>query len=245
MQSNNEEKNHGDQEEKANMTVITNAQKKKLDAIEARMRGNLESFVQMGLDLETIFQERLYKVKGYQTFSDYCRKEWDLSSDHVKSLRLAAEVRLRLPDLENRAQALSSEKNVKEKKNVWTEKAIRPLTSLSPAKQRQVGAAVAKAVNAGEAKPTSTTVKKFIRKLVPESIVPREPRLQEPEKPMMEDFLNRHSHAIERVTEAINEIDPIQWTDFTRRKPAVLRRLKSAIDDLSKAVNKRKERTVS
>lgn len=231
MQSNHETKTDDNQEKENDMTVITNAQKKKLDAIEARMRGNLESFVQMGLDLEVIFQERLYKVKGYQTFEDYCRKEWEWSKSYVLRLRQAAEVRLKLPSLEKLPRGDLSSKNVEVKQQVWTEKAIRPLTSLPPGKQRQVGAAVAKAVAAGEAKPTSTTVKRFIRELVPESISPRKEPAPPPEKPMIETWVLRYVGDVQTLIDRLGELSDEDWRQFASVSAGVFMSIDKIVKD--------------
>ena len=60
-----------------------------LDRNEAVIRRGL---VDVGLAFKEIVKLKLYKEKGYKTFPDYCRGEWDLSYEYVKKIMKAAEI---------------------------------------------------------------------------------------------------------------------------------------------------------
>jgi len=84
---------------------------KLLEHCETTIKHGIKQFLAVGEALATIRGKRLYKIKGYTTFADYCDKEWNITKAHASNLILAYEVEKELstvvdkPVLANEHQA--------------------------------------------------------------------------------------------------------------------------------------------
>jgi hypothetical protein len=70
-----------------------------------------KQFLAVGKALATIREKRLYRIKGFNTFEDYCQKKWNITRQYANRLVLAFRVQQDLettvskPVLENPNQA--------------------------------------------------------------------------------------------------------------------------------------------
>jgi hypothetical protein len=123
-------------------------------------------FYEVGKALIEIRDTALYKIEGYERFEDFCKTEFDISRPRAYQLIDAAETvdNLCLPAVD-----------------IPSERAIRPLSKLSPEDQQSVWQDV---VDSGE-KPTA----KFVESKVAEYLPPKEPRKASPppEEPLTEE----------------------------------------------------------
>ena len=62
-----------------------------LEVLEGRIQKGLSSYVEVGRDLKTIQENKLYK-KRWTTFEDYCEERWGLARRSVYQIIDAAEV---------------------------------------------------------------------------------------------------------------------------------------------------------
>lgn len=92
---------------------------------ETKIRHHFETFRPAGEALQTIRDKRLYR-ETHATFEDYCREKWEMSKTQANRLIAAARV---VENLTTVAPASVTEH--------LTESVIRPLTNLSPEKQKQ------------------------------------------------------------------------------------------------------------
>jgi hypothetical protein len=122
-----------------------------LERLEGIIRCNLQSFYEVGRALMEIRDQGLYRdAKGYATFEEYCKKEWDFSRIRAYQLIEAVEVK------ENVLTRVNIEPS--------SEKQIRPLVKLTPEKQREAWQqAVA---TAQDGKVTAAHVYKIVKGMV-------------------------------------------------------------------------------
>lgn len=73
------------------MTNLTRKEKDALEACEEVIRTGLEEFRRVGEALQRIRDEKLYRAE-YETFKEYCREKWDISSSYSYQLSQASEV---------------------------------------------------------------------------------------------------------------------------------------------------------
>src|SRR5579862_155538 len=64
------------------------AEKKLLKHCETTIARGIKNFLAVGEALHTIRKERLYRLKEYNTFEAYCRKEWGITRQHASRLIL-------------------------------------------------------------------------------------------------------------------------------------------------------------
>jgi hypothetical protein len=92
-------------------TEFTARHRNLLKDCETTIRKGVKHFLAVGQALSTIREKRLYKVKGYDTFEAYCRKEWRITRQYANRLILTFRVEQELettvskPVLENPNQA--------------------------------------------------------------------------------------------------------------------------------------------
>lgn len=85
------------------------------------IRNGLDTFVEVGNALQEIRDGRGYRLKGYGTFEDYCRDEWNISRVHAFRLMQSAAVVENLLPIGNARPE--------------TESQARPLAALDPDQQ--------------------------------------------------------------------------------------------------------------
>lgn len=76
------------------MEVAITRNTAELERLEGIIRRNQQSFYEIGSALREIRDKGLYRdVKGYDTFEEYCRKEWDFSRPRAYQLIEAVTVK--------------------------------------------------------------------------------------------------------------------------------------------------------
>lgn len=90
--------------------------------LEATIERGMQTFVEVGLALMEIRDDRLYRAE-FGTFEEYCRERWGWSSRHTNRMIASAEVTTNLGPLGPILPA--------------TERQARPLAALPPAQQRE------------------------------------------------------------------------------------------------------------
>lgn len=103
--------------------------KQDLEALEGTIRTNLKAFYEVGRALLEIRDRKLYcDVKGYGTFEEYCRAEWDMSKRHAYRLMDSCQVVETLksdqlvtvtPTTESQARPLAKIKDPEQQREVW------------------------------------------------------------------------------------------------------------------------------
>lgn len=73
------------------MANLTRKEKNALEVCEEVIRTGLEEFRRVGEALQRIRDEKLYREE-YDTFKEYCREKWDISSSYSYQLSQASEV---------------------------------------------------------------------------------------------------------------------------------------------------------
>lgn len=71
--------------------LLTPTDRKKLDKCEQTIEKNIKGYVETGLALATIHNERLYR-ETHETFEHYCRERWEFGRQYAYRLISAAEV---------------------------------------------------------------------------------------------------------------------------------------------------------
>lgn len=127
------------------MEVAITRNTAELERLEGIIRRNQQSFYEIGSALREIRDKGLYRdVKGYDTFEEYCKKEWDFSRPRAYQLIEAVTVK----------DNLSTTVDIPERQ-------LRPLAHLEPEKQKE---AWTKAVStAPDGKVTAAHVYKIVR----------------------------------------------------------------------------------
>lgn len=108
------------------LTPLDKAGEAKRAKLETIIDKNLQSFVDAGMALWTIRDERLYR-STHKSFGDYCRQRWGLSKTHANRLIASSEVVSNIADVGPAP---------------LTEGAVRPLTLLPLEEQKRVWAKV-------------------------------------------------------------------------------------------------------
>jgi len=96
----------------------------RLAKLENIIKTNLAAFYAVGCALREIRDKRLYKLKGFSEFDDYCRNTWDMQRAHALRLETAADVIDNLKNVSKLDTFLPQ-----------TESQVRPLAKLTPEKQ--------------------------------------------------------------------------------------------------------------
>jgi len=78
-------------------TILTGTESKRLEKLEASIRHGQKTFVEIGLALATIRDERLYR-SDFPTFQDYCKERWGWDRQRAIQLINSAAVVKSLPD---------------------------------------------------------------------------------------------------------------------------------------------------
>ena len=89
--------------------------KQDLETLEGVIKKNLAAFYEVGRALMEIRDRRLYKeVKGYKTFEEYCRVEWDFSKTHAnrliestKTIEVLTPIGVKAPTTESQTRPLT------------------------------------------------------------------------------------------------------------------------------------------
>jgi len=128
--------------------------KQDLETLEGVIKKNLAAFYEVGRALMEIRDRRLYKeVKGYKTFEEYCRVEWDFSKTHANRLIESTKTIEVLTPIGVKAPT--------------TESQTRPLTQLEP--EQQVEAWEEAVETAPDGKVTAAHVTRVVEKVKPDS----------------------------------------------------------------------------
>lgn len=125
-----------------NLTKLSAVDHNRLDLLEATISRGLETFIDVGNALAEIKETKLYQT-SHETFEAYCQEKWKITRQHAGRLIAAAEV------AENVTPGLQSP---------TSEKQIRPLTALPPAKQKKVWKKAVKL----HGQPTAAQVKALV-----------------------------------------------------------------------------------
>jgi len=231
--------------------MTTEVRKKSLAEHEAAIREDLEAFVRIAFHLNAILQDALFAESGYESFDEYLRGEWGWGRSYFNNLRKAANTRNNLPTPKS-APGVHSDNNDRAKAaTVWTEHSVRPLNKYPTTLQKKIGKAIVDAVDSGKEKLTSTTVKKFIKKIVkPDPVEPKpkpKPKPSEPELPGVEEFIGGLTSQIGYIETKLRTIPDDQWKFLAKKCSYTLSALKEAIADLGKAVQttKKREKVIS
>jgi|SRR5262245_16126273 len=127
---------------------LTPAEVSALEACERRIAAGLQTFLEVGQDLMTIRDGKLYR-RDYGTFEEYLRQRWDMDRSYGKRLMAAAQV---VESLKMAPMGAILPVN---------ERQVRPLTSLEPEDQRTVWQAAVQ--TAPEGKPTGAHVERVVK----------------------------------------------------------------------------------
>lgn len=117
-----------------------------LYAQELTIQRGMATFVEVGVALEVIRANRLYRTSGYATFEQYCQVRWGWTRQHANRVIGAAGV---VTNLEPMGSILPNERQARE------------LAALPPEQQRAVWAEV----TSTDAPPTAARVRQAIPKL--------------------------------------------------------------------------------
>jgi len=121
----------------------SNLARKELELLRA-MTSWGESFVQMGVVLESIYVDQDWRDGGFDNFDDYINKRQPcgIKKTHSGQLRRAAKVRHLLPSFNGDTAV----------RGVWTEWAVRPLThkDFKPSDVKRLGKRIATLIKKGE-----------------------------------------------------------------------------------------------
>jgi len=139
------------------MEITIVQDKRELEEHEEIIRKNLTAFYEVGRALAFIRDDKLYQVKGYETFEAYCKGEWDFNRAHAYRLMDSAKVIEIVSPMGDIAPT--------------SERQTRPLARLKPEQQRE---AWQKAVEtAPDGKVTAAHVYKIVKEMT------YEPKTQE------------------------------------------------------------------
>jgi hypothetical protein len=108
---------------------FTAKDEKLLEHCEVTIKNGVKHFLSVGQALSTIRTKRLYKIKGFQTFEDYCQSKWEISRQYASQLILTFRLEDELstavdkPVVENPTQAkrfhkLSTEEQAEVKESI-------------------------------------------------------------------------------------------------------------------------------
>ncbi len=108
-------------------TALPSAEQRVFDRAERTIARGLRSFLEVGLALKEIRDNRLYR-QHYSTFEEYCARRWDFSrprayelvaaSEVVADLSAMADIGL-LPESERQARPLTRLKDPAERRRAW------------------------------------------------------------------------------------------------------------------------------
>jgi len=136
--------------------------KQDLESLEGIIRVNLKAFYEVGRALLEIRDRKLYcDVKGYATFEEYCRAEWDFTGRYARNLMASTRV------IEN----IGSGTIVP-----LTESQARPLAKLQPDQQREVWQQAVE--TAPEGKVTARHVAKVVSEVTRDDIQKKVARVE-------------------------------------------------------------------
>lgn len=97
-----------------------------LDTCEAEIRSGKDTFIKVGVALCRIRDERLYTLRGFGSFQEYCEEVWGWGKSYVSRVITAADIAQKLPignSVENESQARALAKVPEEKRAEVLEKA--------------------------------------------------------------------------------------------------------------------------
>jgi hypothetical protein len=131
---------------------LTLRERQDLQAAERKIARGLKSFLEVGLALKAIRDQRLYR-QHYDTFEQYCTERWDFSrprayelcaaSEVVTDLSAIADIRF-LPENEAQARPLTRLKAPKHRRRAWLIALKMATDEGRPVTARDVEAAVVK-----------------------------------------------------------------------------------------------------
>lgn len=184
------------------MEVAITRNTAELERLEGIIRRNQQSFYEIGSALREIRDKGLYRdVKGYDTFEEYCRKEWDFSRPRAYQLIEAVTVK----------DNLSTTVDIPERQ-------IRPLARLEPEKQKEAWRQVVSTAKDG--KVTAKHVQQIVKGMT-EPQPKTTPKPQEPSDAMQ--FATIAISQLERIhpkdpkrLEALNKVE--RWIQTHKRR---------------------------
>ena len=138
---------------------ITLSEKSRLQELETVIKKNIQGFVLTGRALAEIRDYQLFR-KGYHTFEEYCKYEWDMGKSYSNMLILSSDVVENLKQIDhqgghsetqqNKMNANSADVNPSEIKILpANERQARPLTRLNPERQVEAWLKVIEAADGG------------------------------------------------------------------------------------------------
>lgn len=131
------------------------AEQNLLKRCETTIACGLKNFLGVGEALSTIREKRLYRLKKYPTFDEYCRKEWRITRQHAS--RLVLTFRL------NETLSPHGDKPV-----IESEGMARRFRQLPPNTQKEVAKAIAAGADArAEIKKATLTAEEFMEQIEP------------------------------------------------------------------------------
>ena len=133
---------------------------KLLEQCETTIRQGIKHFLAVGQALSTIRAKKLYRLKQYPTFADYCLKEWNITRAHANNLILAFAVEEELSTVVDKAV-------------LENEHQARKYRRLEDGPKEEVRQALASGAKMGEALSAAATKKKPSDKLQVKGMVLR------------------------------------------------------------------------
>lgn len=227
-----------------NQTLSRN---QRLRALENRIRKNLEEFMQTGADLREIRDDRLYEEDGFESWEQYLTErvgeEFGVERAHACKLIQCAEIRPKLPDLNNVSRGRHSAG--------WSQKAVLEFSRLVPEDgqdgrkkdysrlRKQDAARVAKRAMemAGDKPVTSSDVRRAVDA---DLGIDRAAKAKETRKARdeadgvrLEDYLRSKADLFDGIRECLAEIPAGAWELLEQIDPGLVRRVATAAADLT------------
>lgn len=148
----------------ATIESLTELELSDLARCELIIERGLSTFIGVGNALAEIRNRRLYRAT-HKTFEDYCREHWQLSRIHAYRMIEAAQVTENLLPIGNKLQSISKDNHFP---LPTTESQARPLTALSPKRQREVWGRILE--ETGGKDITAAKVEKAVKVLTGETV---------------------------------------------------------------------------
>lgn len=76
----------------APLAGVTNDDRLEFEMRHGRVKRGLNTFYEVGFELEIIRDKRLYRAQGFPTFDDYCRRELAMTARYASYLWVAADI---------------------------------------------------------------------------------------------------------------------------------------------------------
>ncbi|HUW30158.1 MAG TPA: hypothetical protein VM223_00945 [Planctomycetota bacterium] len=233
------------------------SREQRLRTLENRIRKNFESFVQTGMDLKEIRDDELFKEDGFEKWEHYLKQrvgeDFGIEKSQVRRLIQCAEIRPKLPDMENHPRAGDSPG--------WSQTAVLEFGRLVPdrdddarkkdyaALRKNDAARVAKAAvklaeeeaaAKGKDSEAVAVTSMHVRKAVDADLgINRAEKARETKRQRedagkkLEDYLRSRIGLIEGISENLTEVPEDSWKLLEESEPGLAECLATACDDLA------------